>query len=171
LSPDAVKTLWDEIKRNEKAERIRTRAAMGEPAERRSSVLDGVPVALPALTRSDKLTRKAAKVGFDWPDSAQVMAKVREELDEVAEAAAQGSRAAIEDEIGDLLFAVANLARHFDIDPESALRRANHKFERRFRAVETMLAERGTSPVESNLDDMECLWAEAKTAERANVGA
>jgi ATP diphosphatase len=128
-------------------------------------------VALPALTRSDKLTRKAAKVGFDWPDSAQVMAKVREELDEVAEAAVQGSRAAIEDEIGDLLFAVANLARHFDIDPESALRQANHKFERRFRAVETMLAERGTSPVESNLDDMERLWAEAKTAERANVGA
>jgi nucleoside triphosphate diphosphatase len=171
LSPDAVKTLWDEIKRDEKAERVRARAAMGEPAEKLAGVLDGVPVALPALTRSDKLTRKAAKVGFDWPDSAQVMAKVREELDEVAEAAVQGSRAAIEDEIGDLLFAVANLARHFDIDPESALRQANHKFERRFRAVETMLAERGTSPVESNLDDMERLWAEAKTAERANVGA
>lgn len=170
LSPDAVETLWDEIKRDEEAERVRARAAMGEFAEKTPSVLDGVPVALPALTRSDKLTRKAAKVGFDWPDSAQVMAKVREELDEVAEAAVQGSRAAIKDEIGDLLFAVANLARHFDIDPESALRAANHKFERRFRTVETMLADRGTSPVESNLDDMERLWTEAKTAERANVG-
>ena len=119
--------------------------------------------------RSDKLTRKAASVGFDWPDAAQVVAKVREELSEVTEASAQGSRAAIEDEVGDLLFAVANLARHFDINPESALRRANCKFERRFRAVETMLAERGTSPAESTLDDMERLWVEAKNSERANV--
>ena len=143
---------------------------MGEPAEKLAGVLDGVPVALPASTRSDKLTRKAAKVGFDWPDSAQVMAKVREELD-----VGGGSRAGLpgcdRGRDRDLLFMVANLARHFDIDPESALRQANHKFERRFRAVETMLAERGTSPVESNPDDMERLWAEAKTAERANVGA
>ena len=94
---------------------------------------------------------------------------MREELSEVTEASAQGSRAAIEDEVGDLLFAVANLARHFDINPESALRRANYKFERRFRAIETMLAERGTSPAESTLDDMERLWVEAKNSERANV--
>lgn len=172
LSPDAVKMLWDEIKRDEKAERERARAAAGEGASRApTSVLDGVHLALPALTRSDELTRKTAKVGFDWPNSTQVMAKVHEELDEVREAAAQGSRVAIEDEIGDLLFAVANLARHFDINPESALRGANHKFERRFRAVETMLAERGTSPAESSLDDMERLWIEAKKAERANVNA
>jgi ATP diphosphatase len=172
LSLDEVKMLWDEIKRDEKAERERTRAAAGEGASRLpTSVLDGVHLALPALTRSDELTRKAAKVGFDWPNSTQVMAKVHEELDEVREAAAQGSRVAIEDEIGDLLFAVANLARHFDINPESALRGANHKFERRFRAIETMLAERETSPAESSLDDMERLWVQAKKAERANVNA
>ena len=169
LSPDAVEALWKDIKRDENAARTRDRAAMGELADAPPSVLDGVPVALPALVRSDKLTRKAASVGFDWPDAAQVIAKVREELSEVTEASAQGSRAAIEDEVGDLLFAVANLARHFDINPESALRRANCKFERRFRAVETMLAERGTSPAESTLDDMERLWVESKKSERANV--
>ena len=169
LSPDAVEALWNDIKHDENAARTRDRAAMGELADALPSVLDGVPVALPALTRSDTLTRKAASVGFDWPDAAQVVAKVREELSEVTEASAQGSRAAIEDEVGDLLFAVANLARHFDINPESALRRANCKFERRFRAVETMLAERGTSPAESTLDDMERLWVEAKNSERANV--
>ena len=169
LSPEAVGALWDEIKRAEKAERAALRSEIGAQDEIAASVLDGVPIALPALTRSDKLTRKAAKVGFDWPDSAQVMDKVREELDEVAEAAAQGSQAGIEDEIGDLLFATANLARHMGVDPESALRQANRKFERRFRAVETMLAEQGISPSETNLDDMERLWSEVKKAERADV--
>jgi nucleoside triphosphate diphosphatase len=159
LSPEVVAAQWDAIKREEKAARTEGAAPPG--------ALDGVPVALPALTRSDKLTRKAAAVGFDWTDSAQVAAKVREELDEVAEAAAQGSRAAVEDEIGDLLFAAANLARHHAIDPEGALRRANAKFERRFRAVEQMLAERGATPADSTLDEMERLWDEAKRAERA----
>jgi nucleoside triphosphate diphosphatase len=159
LSPEVVAAQWDAIKREEKAARTEGAAPPG--------ALDGVPVALPALTRSDKLTRKAAAVGFDWTDSAQVAAKVREELDEVAEATAQGSRAAVEDEIGDLLFAAANLARHHAIDPEGALRRANAKFERRFRAVEQMLAERGATPADSTLDEMERLWDEAKRAERA----
>lgn len=169
LSPEAVKALWGEIKDTEKAERAQVRSGTGAQREPTESVLDGVPVALPALTRSDKLTRKATKVGFDWPDSAQVMDKVREELEEVAEAAALGSQSAVEDEIGDLLFAVANLARHMGVDPEGALRRANYKFERRFRAVEAILAERGTSPAGSTLDEMERLWAEAKKAERADA--
>lgn len=167
LSPEAVGALWDEIKRAEKAERAKLRDGTGAQEGSAQSVLDGVLVALPSLTRSDKLTRKAAKVGFDWPDSAQVMDKVREELDEVAEAVAHGPQAAVEDEIGDLLFAAANLARHLGVDPESALRRANHKFERRFRAIETMLAERGTSPDETSLLDMEKLWREVKKTERA----
>ncbi len=158
LSPDQVKALWDEIKSAEKAARPGEDGAFG--------VLAGVPTALPALTRADKLTRKAAKVGFDWPDAAQVMDKVHEELGEVAEAAAQGRSDALEDEIGDLLFAAANLARHHKIDPEAALRRANQKFERRFRAVEAGLAERGSSPAESTLDEMERLWDAAKRAER-----
>ena len=159
LSPEAVAAQWDAIKREEKA----ARTEVGAP----DGALDGVHVALPALTRSDKLTRKAAAVGFDWTDSAQVAAKVCEELDEVAEAAAQGSRAAVEDEIGDLLFAAANLARHHAIDPEGALRHANAKFERRFRAVEQMLAERGATLADSTLDEIERLWDEAKRAERA----
>src|SRR3954470_23454704 len=158
LSPEAVTAQWDAIKRDEKAARAKARAATDASTHQPSGALDGVPLALPALTRSDKLTRKAATVGFDWPEPAQVAAKVREELDEVMEAAAQGSRAAVEDEIGDLLFAAANLARHYDIEPEGALRRANRKFERRFGAVEAMLAERGTSPADSTLDEMERLW-------------
>jgi ATP diphosphatase len=166
LSPEAVRTLWDDIKRAEKAERRRDRGA-GESA----SVLDGVPQALPALSRADKLTRKAATVGFDWPDPAQVSAKVREELDEVAEAAAHGVRPALEDEIGDLLFAAANLARHYGIDPEDALRHANAKFERRFRAVETALARQGRPASGSTLDEMERLWSEAKRAERGAESA
>ena len=167
LSPEAVTAQWDAIKRDEKAARAKAQAANGASTHQPSGALDGVPRALPALTRSDTLTRKAAKVGFDWPDPAQVAAKVREELDEVMEAAAQGSRAAVEDEIGDLLFAAANLARHYDIDPETALRRANVKFERRFGVVEAMLAERGASSAASTLEEMERLWGEAKRAERA----
>ena len=159
LSPEAVAAQWDAIKRAEKEARADDAAPPG--------ALDGVPVTLPALTRSDKLTRKAALVGFDWTEPAQVAAKVCEELDEVAEAAAQGSRAAVEDEIGDLLFAAANLARHHAIDPEGALRHANAKFERRFRAVEQMLAERGATLADSTLDEIERLWDEAKRAERA----
>lgn len=163
LSPNEVKALWDIIKAAEKAERARARPDGGTASE--PGLLDGVPRNVPALTRSEKLTRKAATVGFDWPDAAQVMDKIREELAEVAEAAAGGSPDRVEDEVGDLLFAVANLARHYRVDPESALRRANAKFERRFGAVEQALARQGRSPEEAGLDEMERLWTEAKAAE------
>jgi nucleoside triphosphate diphosphatase len=167
LSPAGVKALWGEIKEAEKAERRRER---GEAEERAAAgVLAGVPAGLPALARAEKLTRKAATVGFDWPDAAQVVGKIEEEVREVREALQAGSRGAIEDEIGDLLFAAVNLARHAGVDPESALRGANAKFERRFRAVEQALAAGGRTPADASLDDMEDLWVKAKTAERRSA--
>jgi ATP diphosphatase len=167
LSPEEVKGLWDRIKAAEKAERARGRGSEGPPAE--AGLLAGVPRSLPALTRAEKLTRRAATVGFDWPDAAQVIGKIHEELGEVQQAAASGAPERIEDEIGDLLFAAANLARHFRIDPETALRGANAKFERRFRSIERALAAQGRSLGEASLDEMERLCGEAKAAER--VGA
>ncbi len=169
LAPAEVKRLWDEIKGAEKAERREARARAGLPPEE-AGFLGSVPAALPALTRAGKLTSKAAKVGFDWPETAQVVDKIREELDEVAEAAATGDADRIEDEIGDLLFAVANLARHHGVDAEAALRRTNAKFERRFRAIERGLAAHGRSLEVASLDEMEELWVQAKDAERAGSG-
>jgi ATP diphosphatase len=164
-SAEAVRASWETIKRAEKAER---RAALGEDGDQdeAAGVLSGVPVALPALTRAEKLSRKAASVGFDWPDPAQVIAKIREELAEVEHELQGGNRAALEGEVGDLLFAVANLARHLDVDAEKALRGTNAKFERRFRSIETALARQGRTPDEAGLDEMEALWGEAKRAER-----
>jgi ATP diphosphatase len=167
LSPAGVKALWGEIKEAEKAERRRERGEAGEPAA--AGLLAGVPAGLPALARAEKLTRKAATVGFDWPDAAQVVGKIEEEVREVREALEAGARGAIEDEIGDLLFAAVNLARHAGVDPESALRGANAKFERRFRAIEQALAAAGRTPADASLDDMEDLWVKAKTAERRSA--
>ena len=163
LAPAEVKRLWDEVKAAEKRERAERHGLAGTP----SSILDGVPVATPSLTRADKLTRKAAKVGFEWPDLAGVTAKVEEEFAEVREAAVAGGRAEIADEIGDLLFTVANLARHLEVDPEAALAAATRKFERRFKAVEAALAADGRSPEQSSLAEMDRLWDEVKAAERA----
>jgi ATP diphosphatase len=166
-SPEEVKSLWDSIKADEKAERRAERERMGlAPEAHEAGFLGGIPTALPALTRAQKLTTKAAKVGFDWPEAAQVVDKIHEELEEVKEASSTGNRDRIEDEIGDLLFSVTNLARHFGIDPEQALRRTNAKFERRFRAVEEALAEQERSLEEASLEEMERLWVAAKTAER-----
>jgi ATP diphosphatase len=167
LSPDEVKSLWDSIKVREKAERRAAREKMGLPSEaHEAGFLGGIPTTLPALTRAQKLTAKAAKVGFDWPDPSQVIDKIHEELEEVKEASSTGRRDRIEDEIGDLLFSVTNLARHYGIDPERALRRTNAKFERRFRAVEEALVKQDRSLNEASLKEMERLWVAAKTAER-----
>ena len=167
LSPEQVKTLWDEIKRDEKVERRMARERMGLPSEaHEAGFLGGIPTALPALTRAQKLTTKAAKVGFDWPDAGQVIDKIHEELEEVKEASSTGERDRIEDEIGDLLFSVTNLARHFGIDPETALRRTNAKFERRFGAVEEALKQQGRQLKEASLQEMEDLWVQAKLDER-----
>jgi ATP diphosphatase len=165
LSPEEVKGLWDRIKAAEKAERARVRGRADDPPAE-AGLLAGVPRSLPALSRAEKLTRRAATVGFDWPDAAQVIGKIHEEIGEVEQAAASGAPERIEDEIGDLLFAAANLARHFRIDPETALRGANAKFERRFRSIERALAVQGRSPEEASLDEMERLWGAAKAAER-----
>ncbi|GLK55269.1 ATP diphosphatase [Methylopila capsulata] len=167
LPAEEVKALWAEIKAEEKAERAVRR---GEPA-RAPSLLDGVTRALPGLTRAVKLQEKAATVGFDWDDVALVVGKVREEADEVAEAVASGDRDAVEDEIGDLFCAIANLARHMGVDPETAVRRSNAKFERRFRAIEAGLRARGKTPADSDLDEMDAIWNEAKAAERAAKAA
>jgi ATP diphosphatase len=167
LSPEEVKSLWDAIKGEEKAERRAAREKMGLALEaHEAGFLGGIPTALPALTRAQKLTAKAAKVGFDWPDSVQVIDKIHEELEEVKEASSSGEQDKIEDEIGDLLFSVTNLARHFGIDPERALRRTNAKFERRFKAIETALAQQNRSLDEASLEEMETLWVAAKSAER-----
>jgi ATP diphosphatase len=122
-------------------------------------------VALPALTRALKLQGKAGKVGFDWNDPHAVLAKIREEADEIEAELAGGDRVAAAAEVGDLLFAVVNLARHLDADPEAVLRVTNRKFERRFAAIEQALAERGKTPTDATLAEMDELWNAAKKAE------
>ena len=150
-----------------------TRAWEAQKAEERArkggddpSVLADVPLALPALTRAEKIMKRAARVGFDWPTIEGVFAKIDEELAETREAVAEGDADHIAEEIGDLLSTVVNLARKLDVDPEAALRASNAKFERRFRSIEQALKVQGRSPNEATLDEMEALWLEAKTAER-----
>ncbi len=169
LSSDAVTAQWSLIKAQEKALRAERRARAGLP-EPEPSLLDGAPLALPALTRAVKLQEKAGKVGFDWADARLVLEKIREETLEVeAELPAAGEPTPPEvgEEIGDLLFAVANLARHAGVDPEQALRGANAKFERRFRHIEARLGEQGKTPQDSTLAEMEALWQEAKALNKA----
>ncbi|MCW5751557.1 MAG: nucleoside triphosphate pyrophosphohydrolase [Alphaproteobacteria bacterium] len=152
---------WEEQKAAE-------RAAAGAREGRKASLLDGVTQGLPGLTRAVKLQNRAARVGFDWPALAPVLAKIDEEFAELrAEIAQDAPKERIEDEFGDLLFVVANLARHLDLDPEAALRRTNAKFERRFRRIEALLAERGRRPDQSDLAEMDALWDQAKAEERA----
>jgi nucleoside triphosphate diphosphatase len=166
LTPDAVKGLWERIKTQEQAEKPKRRTA-----DAAQSALAGVPIALPALTRALKLQAKAGNVGFDWRDPLAVLAKIREEVDEIETELANNDRTAAAAEVGDLLFAVANLARHLDIDPEAALRGTNRKFEHRFMEVERALAARGKRPAEATLAEMDRLWNEAKSAEKARNAA
>jgi MazG family protein len=156
----AAQTLaWEERKAEERARNAKD----GEPI----SALDGVALGLPALTRADKLQKRAARVGFDWPETGQVLDKVREELAEVqAEIDTQAPQERLVDELGDLLFVCANLARHLKVDPEAALRQANGKFERRFRRIEAILATEGKTTDQVDLDRMEAAWQQAKTEER-----
>ena len=156
LSADQVKALWGEIKAAEKASKPR-------PPE---GALAGVPVAMPALTRALKLQEKAGKVGFDWNDAKAVLAKIREEIDEVEAEIDAGRLDLAEGEVGDLLFVVTNLARHLKADPEAALRGANAKFERRFGFIEAALAGQGRKPAEATLAEMDALWDEAKAREK-----
>src|SRR5438067_627302 len=140
------------------------KAAEREAAGTAESVLDGVALALPALLRAGKISRRAARIGFDWPDARAVIPKLAEEIAELEAELDQGADpAVVEEEMGDLLFAAANLARKLDIEPETALRRATTKFERRFRQVEALAAERG---IGADLDALEALWQEVKAQEK-----
>lgn len=156
-TPDEVKASWSRIKAAEKAERA---ARRGESME--EGALAGVSTALPAGQRAVKLQDKAASVGFDWPDIADVIAKAEEELVELKQAVAAGDQAHINEELGDLLFVLANVARWRKLDPDQAMAAANAKFERRFRKVEELLAARGKTPATSDLAEMDALWNEAK---------
>jgi len=154
-TPRAVEGLWERIKAEEKA-------ARGKPGP--AGALAGVPVGLPALTRALKLQAKASKVGFDWNDPQAVLRKIREEVDEI-EAALEGDETPAAAEVGDLLFAAVNLARHLNADPETVLRQTNRKFERRFAGIERALAARGKKPQDATLAEMDLLWDEAKAQE------
>ncbi|MGY6548295.1 MAG: nucleoside triphosphate pyrophosphohydrolase [Roseinatronobacter sp.] len=146
---------WERVKAQERA------------AQGRQGVLDDVALGLPALLRALKLQKRAARVGFDWPDIAQVLDKITEEARELTEARATLGPEEITEEMGDLLFVMANLARHLQVDPEAALRAANAKFTRRFRAIEAALAAQGRGPEDSDLAEMDGLWNAAKAAEKA----
>mgnify|MGYP003673986479 FL=1 len=150
-----VNSRWESLKAEERAERTANTP----------SVLDDVPRTLPALSRAAKLSKRAARVGFDWPDARGVVAKIREELAEVEEALAAGDQQHAQEEVGDLLFAVTNLARTLNADPEQCLRTTNAKFERRFRYVEGELSAAGRPLVEASLDEMEAHWQAAKALE------
>jgi ATP diphosphatase len=166
LSPDEVRGLWERIKAAEKADRASRRGSQDRGHHIRLGALAAVPPGLPALARALQLQRKAAQVGFDWGEPGPVVAKIREETDEIAAAAATADREQLAGEIGDLLFSVVNLARHFAVDPEAALRTTNVKFERRFAAIERALAARGKTAQQSTLAEMDALWEDCKRAER-----
>jgi len=153
---EAVKGMWERIKAEEKADR-------GEEPE---GALSGVAVALPALTRALKLQNKAGQVGFDWNDPRAVLAKIREEADEIEAALDAQDEAHAATEVGDLLFAVVNLARHLQADPEGILRATNRKFERRFASIERALAAQGKLPQDATLAEMVALWDAAKEEEK-----
>jgi MazG family protein len=150
---------WETIKAQERAAKAGAAAA--------ASLLDDVPVALPALTRAVKLSKRAARVGFVWPSAVEVLAKLHEEVAELEAEVAAGDIDKARDELGDVLFVCANLARELDIDPEAALRGTNAKFIRRFKYIEAKLAAKGSSPEASDLAEMDALWDAAKAAERA----
>ncbi|MCP4320053.1 MAG: nucleoside triphosphate pyrophosphohydrolase [Hyphomicrobiales bacterium] len=161
-TPEGVKLQWEEIKAAEKAERTERRRLHGKSDEEGTGLLDGVPRALPALTEAIKLQHKAAKVGFDWSEATPVLAKIEEELAELRGALEMEDKARVRDEFGDLVFALVNLGRHVDADPEMALRGTNAKFRKRFSYIEKSLSENGEDIKEASLERMETLWGKAK---------
>ncbi len=148
---------WEAIKAAERA------------AEAKSGTLDGVALGLPALLRAVKLQKRAARVGFDWPETSHVLSKIQEEVEELYEASEHLTLDEVEEEFGDLLFVMANLARHMKLCPETALRRANAKFTRRFERIEALLSEAGKTPAQSDLAEMDALWERAKAEERGEA--
>lgn len=148
---------WDTLKANE-------RAASGKEEKNHESILDEVPIHFPGLLEALKVTKKAAKVGFDWDETSQIFEKIEEEIAELKEAVETKENVDIGEEIGDLLFAVVNLARRLEVEPETALKTTNRKFRKRFRYIEEGLKTSGKTIHESNLDEMDALWNQAKTA-------
>ncbi|MGF1622776.1 MAG: nucleoside triphosphate pyrophosphohydrolase [Rhodomicrobiaceae bacterium] len=157
-----VKGLWNRIKAEEARGRRERAGAESEP----DSVLDGVPLTFPAMTRAVKIQKKAASVGFDWTEPVQILSKVREETDELEQEIKAGNQVEIEDELGDLLFVLANLSRRLKVDPEAAVRAANAKFERRFRHIEQRLRAEGKLAEDTPLEELELLWLDAKRQEK-----
>jgi MazG family protein len=153
-TPEAVKRRWDEIKQEEKAER----------GEKRHNLLEAIPRSMPALVEAQQMASKAAQAGFDWENVEQVFGKLREELDELARARESAVADHIEDELGDVFFVLVNIARFLKVDPEQALRKTNAKFRRRFGYIEDRLRERGKSLADSEINEMEDLWQQAKQA-------
>jgi MazG family protein len=165
---EAQTAAWEKHKEREKSER----ASPSNSTSISTSALEGVPLAFPALTRADKLQKKASRVGFDWPSIHGVSDKVEEELDELREEIRRDAGAeALMDEAGDLLFAAVNLVRHTGTDPEAALRHANHKFSRRFRMVEQLSKAAGKTVTETDLDTLDLYWDEAKVLEAAGASS
>ena len=159
-----AKGAWEQIKAEEKAERTVKRAEMGlAPKGEKQSLLDDVPPTMPAIIEAVKLQHKASKVGFDWNDPKAVLSKIREELDEMEAEIDRNDTSAIEDELGDVLFALANLGRHLEIDPESALRGTNSKFRKRFGYIERNIGSMGKTMESADLYTLENLWQEAKS--------
>ena len=161
ISSDQVVVNWEAIKKAEKEEKLAKKSIESEVIEI-ESVLDGVPRAMPALERSRKIQKRAANVGFDWQEISPVVSKLKEEIEELEEAIGKGNSAAVEAELGDVLFSVVNIARHTDVDPESALRKANSRFENRFKWIEQKLQSDGKSVTEMNLQQLDQLWEESK---------
>ncbi|NKN37735.1 nucleoside triphosphate pyrophosphohydrolase [Agrobacterium sp. a22-2] len=167
-TPQAVKLQWDEIKREEKQERAERHAARarasGKPApdDPKAGFLGSVQRSFPALTEALKLQEQAAKVGFDWSEAAPILDKIEEEIGELREALAEGHPDKVKDELGDLIFALVNIGRHVDAEPEQALRGTNTKFRRRFRFIEENLKASGETLEEASLERMEELWQAAK---------
>jgi nucleoside triphosphate diphosphatase len=160
---EQIKDTWDVIKKQEKIERAARKPVR---VEAESALLASVKAGVPALARAFELQKKVATVGFDWREPAPVLDKIREETDEIESALATGERSKIEEEIGDLIFTAINLARVSGIDPETALRTTNAKFERRFAFVENAIAARGKTLEETSLDEMDRLWTDAKQVEQ-----
>ena len=148
---------WDELKKAQQK-------ASGKIEKKKDSILDDVPIHFPALLEGLKLTKKAAKVGFDWENAGQIFEKLDEEINELKDAVAKKDDEEISEEIGDLLFVIVNLARKFEVEPETALKKTNRKFRRRFKFIENQLKENGRTPEDSNLAEMDALWNKAKKA-------
>ena len=165
-TPEAVKIQWDEIKRQEKAERAERRAKSGITEDFKAGHLGGVQRSFPALTEALKLQEHAARVGFDWSEPEPILAKFEEEIGELREALQTDDKSRISDELGDLIFAAVNLARHTKTDPEQALRGTNTKFRRRFNHIEESLNASGETLDAATLERMEALWQDAKAIER-----